>query len=403
MFKPGRLGSVLLPNRVLRSATFEGLADENGRISEQELSELYLKLARNQVGGIITGFLYVNKEGRAVHPGQAGLDNDHNILPFKRITDKLHQTSCKIFAQLAHAGNQTTRRATGGYLWGVSRQSSPYFGGRPDVLSTTQVEDIAQDFASAAVRAQKAGFDGVQIHAAHGYLAHQFILPSINNRKDRFGVDPVSGIGTAFAGAVISGVRDRCGPEFPILFKISGGDDRAGIFTPEMLLRLVRFLSREKVAGIEISYGTMNRALNIFRGTSIPTRAILVHNHKYKTTGAGKRFLYENIVFPIVARGHKPFTPCYNLPYAREAKIAGGSPIISVGGFRSVRHIETALTLGNTDFVALSRPLLREPDLVMKWRENSAHRASCINCNQCAVMCDSPQPTKCYTITRDKQ
>jgi len=395
VLEPGMLGGVELPNRILRSATFEGLADEDGMVG-QELGDMYFNLARNQVGGIITGFLYINKEGRAIHPGQAGLDSDAKIRPFKKITDKVHETSSKIFAQLAHAGRQTSRRATGGFLWGVSPKRSSYFGGTPDILSTGQALEIAEDFARAALRAREAGFDGIQIHAAHGYLVHQFILPNINNRKDQFGVDPVTGIGTAFVDAVISSVRTLCGDDFPILFKLSGGDKSAKSFTPEMLLHLVRFLNAKNIDGIEISHGTMEQAFNIFRGASIPVKAILNHNYKYKTTSKVKQFVLKNILFPLVARGFNPFTPCYNLAYAREAKKVGDIPVITVGGFRTGDQIEAALDEGSADFVALARPLLCEPDFVSKIINNVEYQSVCSNCNQCAVMCDSPQPTRCY-------
>jgi 2,4-dienoyl-CoA reductase-like NADH-dependent reductase (Old Yellow Enzyme family) len=91
-----------------------------------------------------------------------------------------------------------------------------------------------------------------------------------------------------------------------------------------------------------------------------------------------------------------PFTPVYNLLYARSAKAMTRIPIISVGGFRSGEEIEDALQSGSADLVSLSRPFLAEPDFVLKLRSKPGHRSACINCNYCAVMCDSGEPTKCY-------
>ena len=182
-FEPARIGSVTLRNRVLRSATFEGTCDPEGRPTAAYLN-LYRELAGQGVGALITGFAYTSTDGRAMQPGQAGLESDAKAAAFGPVTEAVHQQGCPIFVQLAHAGRQTSPTATGGTVYGPSARKSSYFNSRPCSLTTAHIERLAREFAAAARRAREAGFDGVQLHAAHGYLIHQFLSPAVNDRND---------------------------------------------------------------------------------------------------------------------------------------------------------------------------------------------------------------------------
>jgi 2,4-dienoyl-CoA reductase-like NADH-dependent reductase (Old Yellow Enzyme family) len=395
LFEPVTLGTCQMKNRIMRSATYEGLCDISGTPTAA-YTEQYGDLAKNNIGGMITGFAFVSKDGKAMQPGQAGMDSDDKINAYKKVTDRVHEYGGKIFMQLAHAGRQTSKEAAGGRVYGASTRKSAYFNVKPGKMSRDEINRVIENFADAARRAQDAGFDGVQVHAAHGYLHHQFILPAVNNRDDIFGINPQGKIGIRFLEKTIDLIRERCGNNFPLLVKISAGDDYREKFSEEHFIHLVQFLAKKKVDGIEISYGTMDHALNIFRGDSFPSKQIIRYNPKYKSTHALYIYLWKHYIGPYVAGKFKPFTPAYNLGYAQLAKKYTDIPIICVGGFRNGREMEMAVEKGYTDIVSLCRAFICEPDFATRIATDNSYQSGCKNCNRCAIMCDSPFPTKCY-------
>lgn len=395
VFDSATIGGVSVGNRILRSATFEGLCNQNG-VPGADYTDFYTHLSKQGLGGIITGFAYVSRDGRAMQPGQAGIESDDKVVCFSKMTGAVHENAGKIFLQIAHAGRQTSPDATGCGVHAPSDLKSPYFNYRPRRLTEREIEVVIKCFAEAARRAQAANFDGVQLHAAHGYLIHQFLHPAINDRTDTYGVDPVSGLGIAFLDRVITAVRTACGADFPLLIKISAGDNLHPALGEREFIELIRFLDARALDAIEISFGTMDYAFNIFRGDTIPMKAVLDFNPRFGTKNKLKRALWKAFVFPLLKRQITPFTPMYNLPYARLAKRHTTIPIISVGGFRSGSQIHDAIEKDGIDFVSLCRPILCEPDFVLKIRQDPLYQSRCSNCNRCAVMCDSEFSTRCY-------
>ncbi len=393
-FQPITIAGITFRNRIIRSATYEGMCDEKGFPTAGYYST-YEALARADAGGIITGFAYVSKEGRAMQPAQAGIDAPDKIPGFRTLTDKVHQYGCPVILQIAHTGRQTIRRVTGLPVRGTSSKRSVYFWEKPVPFSTGEIYDRINKFADAASYARDAGFDGIQVHAAHGYLVHQFLLPGINNRKDEFGIDPQTGIGSAFLEKIIGSIRHRCGNDFPVFVKISGGINDEKHFNIDRFSSLIRILDHIRVDAIEISYGTMDYPFNIFRG-EMPVNLILLRNPLFKTRNPIMRSLNKAIIDLWFRPRLLPFSPTYNVKYARLAKTLTCIPVIVVGGFRNPGEIEEALTSGSADLVSLSRPFVAEPNIVSKMKNDRNYQSLCKNCNYCAVMCDSGEPTKCY-------
>jgi 2,4-dienoyl-CoA reductase-like NADH-dependent reductase (Old Yellow Enzyme family) len=394
IFNPYHHGRLHLKNRIIKSATYEGLCDPNGFPSGSYM-DFYEILARNEVGGIITGFAYISKEGRAMQPRQAGIDHPDKIPFYHKLTGIVHRYGCPIFLQIAHTGRQTLRSATGMDARGASAKRSVYFREKTRPFTIGEVYTRISEFAEAAYLARESGFDGIQLHSAHGYLLHQFILPAINDRRDEFGINGTMSIGTEFLEQVIIAVREKCGSNFPILVKISGAADLKPAFTESQFEELIRFLDRMEVAAIEISYGTMDHALNIFRG-DVPESLILAHNPMMKSRSRLRKKINRAVMRHYFMKKLKPFTPVYNLEFATLAKKITSVPVISVGGFRTGEEIRDAISSGRTDLAGLARPFICEPDFVQKLKMNGSYESRCVNCNYCSVMCDSTNETRCY-------
>ncbi len=391
LFEPVALKNLTLPNRLVRSATYEGLADTDGTPSEK-LGEVYRRLADNDVGAIITGFCFVSPEGRAMQPRQCGMDADDKVAPWAKVVGKAKTGNRRtvLIMQLAHAGRQTLARVTGSRPVAPTAGKSPYFMERARELKEDEILRIAEAFGAATSRAKNAGFDAVQVHAAHGYLIHQFLSAAVNHREDKWGQDR-----SAFLKSVLCSIRTRCGADYPILLKVSGADDDKGGLTPREVGGILHGLDCFGLEAAEVSYGTMDRAFNIFRGT-IPIERVLDYNPLYNGFPGFIKWTWLHAVYPTLKKRFIPFNPDYNAAMLEEIKRRARLPLILVGGVRELRSIEATLASGLCCAVSMSRPFLREPDLGRKFKQKAANYSICTNCNACAVMCDSGEPTRCY-------
>ena len=184
LFEPTRIQDITLSNRFVRSATWEGLAAADGACTP-ELVDLMVALARGGVGLIITGHTYVCPSGQAT-PGQLGIHDESLVEGLREMTEAVHREKGLIFLQLAHGGLQADPKLTGvspvGPSGGADLISAP---GRE--MGQDEIQETVHAFGQAARRAKAAGFDGVQIHAAHGYLLSQFLSPAFNRRTDKYG------------------------------------------------------------------------------------------------------------------------------------------------------------------------------------------------------------------------
>jgi len=394
LFTPLRLRNVTLPNRFVRSATYEGLADPDGRPTPP-LGELYARLAENGVGTIVTGFAYASRAGRSMQPLQCGIDHDGHIDAWAGVagTAKEARADCLLFMQIAHCGRQTLADANGGDVMAPSGGRSPYFRSRPRVMKEGDVATVIGEFAAAGDRARRAGFDGVQIHAAHGYLIHQFLSPARNRRRDRWGRDR-----GAFLREIVAATKERCGDDFPILVKMSGADEDRGGMTPDLAAEYAAELDALGVDAVEVTHGTMDLAFNIFRGGA-PVNLALEVNPLFNRRPGWQIALWRQTGWRRMRRRLEPLTEAYNRESARVIRRRTDVPLILVGGMRTLEVMEDVVESGDADAIGMSRPLIAEPDLVARFETRRSTRSHCSNCNECAVTCDRAAPVVCRPRT----
>ncbi len=339
LFRPYRIGSMEIRNRFMRSATTSAWSDERG-IIRPEIVDLYRGLAEGGVGLIVKGHLYVTDSGKA-HAGMAGISGDHHVPGLRKITDIVHENGGKIVAQVNHAGYNSIVERVG---------PSEYDGGdwRARALSSREIEEIVRAFGDAADRTMEAGFDGVQIHGAHGYLISQFLSRLSNRRTDEWGGSLEKR--TRLLDEVYEEVRSRVGGSVPVLLKMNCDDFSPGGFTVEDSAKVAEAICKRGIDLLELSGGGIGQ----------------------------QRRLRER------AR-HRD-------PVLAEASFAGHAerirasikprPLALVNGVRSRRCMDAIIERGIADVVSMSRPFIREPDLVRRL-EAGEPIAMCTSCDAC--------------------
>ena len=187
VFEHTQIAGIKLKNRIIRSATFEGMTDENDFPTEK-LKNLYIRLAKGGVGAIITGFVGVQADGKSNALANAMIDNEKSIPAYKELADAVHEYDTPIIMQISHCGRQTRSKLTGLPIVAPSALRHKFYSeDMPKELSEDGIFEIIDGFVSAIIRARKAGFDGVQLHLAHGYLLSEFLSTHSNRRRDQWG------------------------------------------------------------------------------------------------------------------------------------------------------------------------------------------------------------------------
>ncbi len=324
IFEPVKMNHIEPKNRLVRSATWEGIASPDGSVTE-EAYEIYEELAKGGVGTIITGFTSV-----ALHDyyfgGMMRLCDDALIPQYKKLTDIIHAEGCPVITQLA----------LGAYYRDVKGR---FMQVEPDDMTSDEIQYVIRLFINAAIRAKKAGFDGVQIHAAHFFFLSRFISPAVNHRTDEYGSSTENRARILLD--IMSGIR-KAVPKIHITIKINCSDfTYGGIEEPECL-SICKLLDQAGIDSIEVSGN----------GTSV---------------GGIKSHVNEG----------------YFVPAAAEIAKAVSCPVIVVGGFRSPDVMEEVLNKTDIELISLSRPLLREPDLPNKMKADPGVVSKCVSCNAC--------------------
>jgi 2,4-dienoyl-CoA reductase-like NADH-dependent reductase (Old Yellow Enzyme family) len=397
VFSSGRIGSLEIKNRLVRSATFENAATSEGAVSDF-LVTLYRDLAQGGVGLIITGIAGVYAKALAP-PHLMRADDDSFIPSLARIPRAVREVApdCRVVLQLHHPGRQIIDeqnvsrlmpllpRAWMAYLQkhpellvpsGEARHSTEatapsavhdvVFDRSPRAVTLTEIKEIISAFAKGIVRAQEAGYDGVQLHAAHGYLLSSFLSPKTNTRDDQYGGSTENR--TRIVREIYEQARSKVGDGFPILIKMNTTDFLPGGIDQGEAVRIGKVLSNTGFTAIETSGGMWEA-----------------------TTRSEEELGWVPVILPEARTGIKSKAQeAYFLPGAEALKEATGAKIILVGGLRSFSRIEEVLNSKAADFVSMSRPLIRQPDLPNRWLSGEGAKAECISCNACLPIANAP-------------
>lgn len=347
---------------------------------------LYQRLAAGGAALIVTGGAYVHPKGRS-YEGCLGVHDDDQIPGLSELARVVHQHSTPILLQLYHCGRQ--RRPEEGEAVAPSPVPDPSSGTVPRTLTATEIEELIEAFGAAAVRARKAGFDGVQICACNGHLVHQFLSPRTNLRTDDWGGTPEKR--RRFLLELTRNVLARTGGNFIVAVKIAIRDYAPrGLALPEAL-SACRDLDALGISALEIAAGMYESGYFIARG-GIPentVRQLGLMDH----LPASSR-LPREILMQLIAR----LTPKENylLPYARVVKRMVRTPLMVGGGIRNKKVMEQVIRTGQADLITLSRPLVREPTLPERMARGLTDTASCRSCNRCTLMVGAGYPLRCY-------
>jgi 2,4-dienoyl-CoA reductase-like NADH-dependent reductase (Old Yellow Enzyme family) len=381
-----------LLNRMIRSASHEGLADERGRPTDEQF-EFYKGFIEGGIGLVITGYAGIMQSGKSALFHMTMIDSDELIQSHQRLTDRIHQIGGKIVLQIAHCGRQTWSSETGEPLIAPSPISCGFYREAPMEMTEEDIQTVIENFAQSARRAKESGYDGVQIHGAHGYLLFSFLSSHSNKRKDRWG----GSIENRFriVGETLKAVREACGKDYPVLIKMNTYENTPlGVKEKEC----IQFAKMVEETGccdaIEFSCGTNEGGFIMARG-GFPTSAIFRYLRPYCKYHPIVKFLMKTFIIPFIKMKQPSFFEGYNLETAAKAKQAVSLPVITVGGMRSKEFMEEAIEAKKTDFISMARPLLREPDLANKFKAGISEKALCNNCNKCVVASDT-RPIRCY-------
>ncbi len=346
LFETSKIKNMTLKNRFVRSATWNGMADKEG-FSTIEIDALLKELVCGEVGLVISGHAYVHRDGQ-VSPRQLGIFSDRHIDGLSRMVDVVHGAGGKIVIQLAHAGCHSDASLTGMEPMGPSvmgNESGPFC----KEMTGQDIGRMVSDFGHAALRAKEAGFDGIQLHAAHGYMMSQFLSPFYNKRNDDYG-GSVAGR-TRIVLEILQKVRAEVGMHYPVMIKLNSEDFVGGGFSVEEMLESVAMLENAGIDAIELSGGLIK-----YSGKYGPARQGLLKTEE------------EEMYYSEAARRYK---------FQCEV------PLMLVGGILSYFVAEQLISDGLADYISLSRPLIREPNLVERWRAGDTRKAACVFCNLC--------------------
>lgn len=310
-----------LKNRIFRSATWMAMADNGGHLND-DILDLYENLSKSEVAAIITGITSVYPDDQKIH-GMMSFDDDLFIKEHQMLTGIVHENDCLIFMQIA-----------------IVDIFSMHLDKTITNLSVDEINNIIKLFVDASLRAKKAGYDGVQIHAAHFFFLSKFISPLYNKRVDEYSTSNMNA--SKILTDIIDGIKRVCDNEFIVMIKINATDYIPNGLKIEDTIKICKQLDKHKINAIEVSANNTSR-INIKAGVN----------------------------------------EAYFKEFAEKIKKEVSCPIILVGGHRSIESMNKILNETNIEYLSLSRPLICESNLILRWKNGNTESSKCNSCNSC--------------------
>jgi len=344
LFSPEKIGNVQIKNRIVRSATYTHSATDDGYVTD-EMIRFYSDLAKGGTGLIITGITTIDKVGN-IQKGQTCLYDDSYIEGQKRFVSAIHEFSdVKIAPQLSHSGRQGLTPIAPSAI--IFREGDRM----PKELTTEEVKDVIKNFINAGRRAYESGYDLIQLNSGHGWLLCNFLSPYTNKRTDEYGGNTQNRM--KILVDIYNGIVDEVGKDFPITVKLQTQDFVEGGLTLDEGKTIAKTLVDLGFAAIEPS------------------------------GGSGEISRLFKIRYPA-AKVQSQEDENYFLPAVKELKpIMKDSKIILMGGIRNPLTAESLLQESTADFIAMSRPLICEPNLPNRWKDGDLSPPICNSCNSC--------------------
>jgi 2,4-dienoyl-CoA reductase-like NADH-dependent reductase (Old Yellow Enzyme family) len=363
LFQNVSINGMTLANRFVRSATWEGLADREGSVTPK-LTKMMVELAGNEVGLIISGYTFVSPEGQS-SPSQLAIYDDRFVAGLWTMIEAVHKAGGKIALQIVHGGRFADSALTGLLPIGPSVVEK---NGQATcrAMNKEDIANIISAFTRAAARAKQAGFDAIQLHAAHGFLFSQFLSPALNRRTDEYG-------GTLenrarFLIEAVRSIRKATGPGYPLLIKLNSEDFMEGGLTRDEAVQVAAMLEVASVDAIEYSGGTV------------------ASPEKFMPVRPGKLKPPQDEVF------YREAAQLY------QARV--GIPLMLVGGIRSYETATDLIRHGVADYISLGRPLICEPGLVKRWHNGDHRESECGSCNGCFAPAKDGQGVYCVAMEK---
>jgi len=369
VFSPAQLGPITLRNRVIKSATFEGCTPK-GLVTDQ-LIDYHLAVARGGVGMTTVAYLAVAPDGRT--HGEQIYWRPEALPGLARLTAAIHETGAKVSAQIGHAGPVANARSNRAPSYAPTRRFNPAGLTFDRRVSTHDIQRIVEQHAQAAVYAREVGFDAVEVHFGHNYLASAFLSPAMNRRRDEFGGSIARR--AEFPRRILAAIRERVGHDIAVIAKLNMVDGYRGGTHLEHSIPTAQLLESDGHLDALVLTGgsSLMNPMYLFRGGA-PVR-------EFAATWPNPQRLGIRLVGRWFLKAY-PWEPLYFLEDARQFRAALKMPLVLLGGVVDKAGMDTAMREG-FPFVGMARALLREPDLVNRIQAQPTTPSLCIHCNRC--------------------